>query len=90
MTLISIRNCESKEGILNLIHYGCHGTSVGDNSEITRDWSGIMIDRVEQETGVLTAFWNGAIGDVGPRITNGKTKAKGDIIEKILRSFKER
>ncbi|MBR4857779.1 MAG: neutral/alkaline non-lysosomal ceramidase N-terminal domain-containing protein [Clostridia bacterium] len=73
MTVLSIRNSETKEGILNLIHYGCHGTSAGVGGEITRDWSGIMIDRVQAETGTLTAFWNGAIGDVGPRLTNGET-----------------
>lgn len=77
MTLVSIRNSERKDGILNLIHYGCHGTSAGCNREITRDWSGVMIDRVEAETKTLTAFWNGAIGDVGPRLTNGATT--GDI-----------
>lgn len=73
MTVVSIRNAESKKSILNLIHYGCHGTSAGVNHEITRDWSGIMIDRMETETGTLTAFWNGAIGDVGPRLSNGQT-----------------
>ncbi len=77
MTLVSIRNSETKEGILNLIHYGCHGTAAGCHHEITRDWSGVMIDRVEIETRTLTAFWNGAIGDVGPRLTNGATT--GDI-----------
>ena len=77
MTVVSIRNTETKDGILNLIHYGCHGTSAGCNREITRDWSGVMIDRVEIETHTLTAFWNGAIGDVGPRLTNGQTV--GDI-----------
>ncbi len=73
MTLVSIRNAETKEGILNLIHYGCHGTTSGLCEEISRDWSGVMIDRVEEETKTLTAFWNGAIGDVGPRLTNGQT-----------------
>lgn len=77
MTVVSIRNSETKEGILNLIHYGCHGTAAGCHHEITRDWSGVMIDRVEIETRTLTAFWNGAIGDVGPRLTNGATV--GDI-----------
>lgn len=77
MTVVSIRNSETKEGILNLIHYGCHGTATGCNHEITRDWSGIMIDRLQTETGTLTAFFNGAIGDVGPRLTNGHTT--GDI-----------
>ncbi len=77
MTVVSIRNKATKTGILNLIHYGCHGTSAGLTTAITRDWSGIMIDRLEKETGTLTAFWNGAIGDVGPRLTNGETT--GDI-----------
>ncbi len=77
MTVIAVRDAETKTGILNLIHYGCHGTAAGCNHEITRDWSGVMTDRVEAETGTLTAFWNGAIGDVGPRLTNGKTV--GDI-----------
>ena len=76
MTVISFRNASGK-GIFNLIHYGCHGTSAGCNHEISRDWSGVMIDRLEAETGVMTAFWNGAIGDIGPRLTNGKTV--GDI-----------
>ena len=77
MTCISLRNSETKAGILNLIHYGCHGTAAGCNHEISRDWSGFMTDRLEAETGVLTAFWNGPQGDVGPRLTNGKTT--GDI-----------
>ena len=77
MTCISFRNAETHEGILNMIHYGCHGTAAGRNHEISRDWSGIMTDRLEEETGVLTAFWNGAQGDVGPRLTNKRTT--GDI-----------
>ena len=77
MTCVSIRNSETKAGILNVIHYGCHGTAAGCNHEISRDWSGIMIDRLEAETGVMTAYWNGSQGDVGPRLTNGKTV--GDI-----------
>ena len=72
MTVVTIRGTDGK-GILNLIHYGCHGTAAGCNREISRDWSGVMIDRVEKETGVLTAFWNGAVGDVGPRLGNGET-----------------
>lgn len=77
MTIITIRSKNDKSGIVNLIHYGCHGTACGISTEITRDWSGGMIDRVEKETGTLTAFINGAIGDVGPRLSNGQTT--GDI-----------
>lgn len=77
MTVVSFRNADTKEGIFNIIHYGCHGTATGLTQDITRDWSGIMIDRMEIETKTLTAFYNGAIGDVGPRLMNGATT--GDI-----------
>ncbi len=77
MTCIAIRAKADKRGILNLIHYGCHGTAAGCNREISRDWSGVMVDMMTQNTGTLTAFWNGTEGDVGPRLTNGKTV--GDI-----------
>ncbi|MCL2518234.1 MAG: hypothetical protein FWF15_06690, partial [Oscillospiraceae bacterium] len=63
--------------IVNIIHYCCHGTASGANVEITRDWSGPMIDRLEQISGCLTAFYNGAEGDVGPRLSNGRTT--GDL-----------
>lgn len=83
MTVVSIRSAEDKKGILNLIHYGCHGTSAGLAREVSRDWSGIMIDRLEHETQTLTAFWNGAIGDVGPRLTNGETTGNLSYTEEL-------
>jgi len=61
----------------NLIHYGCHGTAAGNNHEISRDWIGIMTDRLGEVTGIPTGFWNGCVGDIGPRISNGHTT--GDI-----------
>lgn len=76
MTVISVRDEEGK-GIVNLVHYGCHGTAAGCNHEISRDWSGIMCDRLEKISGTLTAYWQGCCGDVGPRLTNGRTT--GDI-----------
>lgn len=72
MTLLSFAD-ESGAVIANLIHYGCHGTAAGRNHEITRDWSGVMTDAVENESGAVTAFFNGPEGDVGPRLSNGKT-----------------
>ena len=77
MTVAVFRRKDDHTPILNLIHYGCHGTASGKNHEITRDWSGMMIDRMEQQTHTMTVFFNGAIGDVGPRLTNGLTV--GDI-----------
>ncbi len=77
MTVIKIRRCENKQGIVNIVHYGCHGTACGVSTIVTRDWYGIMLDSLEKETKTLSVFFNGAIGDVGPRLTNGKTV--GDI-----------
>ncbi|MBQ9921933.1 MAG: hypothetical protein IJO52_07080, partial [Clostridia bacterium] len=76
MTVISFID-EQGERVANIIHYGAHGTAAGGNQEITRDWSGIMIDALEKFSGAITAFFNGPEGDVGPRMSNGKTI--GDI-----------
>lgn len=72
MTVISFADSDGKS-IANMIHYGAHGTSAGENHEITRDWSGIMNDTLEKQSGAVTAFFNGPEGDVGPRISNKKT-----------------
>ena len=83
MTCVAIRDAETKKGIVNMLHYGCHGTAAGNNHEITRDWSGIMTDRLEAQTGILTAYWNGAQGDVGPRLTNGLTVGNIKFVEEL-------
>jgi hypothetical protein len=56
-----------------------HGTCAGRNHEISRDWAGVMVDDVERVSGAITAFFNGAEGDVGPRLTNGLTVGNCDI-----------
>jgi neutral ceramidase len=70
MTVLSFKGVDNKP-IANIVHYGAHCTAAGNNTEITRDWPGVMIDRLEKESGAITAFLNGAEGDVAPRITNG-------------------
>ena len=76
MTVLSFED-ENGKCVANMVHYGCHGTAAGENCEITRDWSGIMVDALEAKSGGITAFFNGSVGDAGPRISNGKTT--GDI-----------
>jgi len=78
MTVISFCN-EQNQIIANMVHYGCHGTAAGNRPEIGRDWPGVMTDRLEAETGAITAFFNGPEGDVGPRLANGKTIGCEDI-----------
>ncbi len=72
MTVISFADAENRP-VANLIHYGAHGTAAGINHEITRDWSGVMIDALEAHSGAVTAFFNGPEGDVGPRLSNKRT-----------------
>ena len=50
-----------------LAHYGAHGTAMGVTRDVSRDWMGVMADRVEQQLKVPVVFINGPIGDVGPR-----------------------
>jgi len=71
MTVLRI---ESERGTLaNLVHYGAHPTVLGAATSklISRDWPGVMIDRVEHFTGAPTLFFNGAVGDIAPRVLNG-------------------
>ena len=72
MTVVAFREPDGKP-VANIIHYGCHNTASGKNDEVTRDWAGVMVDRLEEETGAATAFINGCAGDCGPRLPNGKT-----------------
>lgn len=56
-----------------IVHYGAHGTAMGCNRLVSRDWCGIMKDRIESQfKDAAVLFLNGAIGDVGPR-TNHRT-----------------
>ncbi len=53
--------------VATLIHASAHGTAMGINRIISRDWPGVMIDRVESQTKAPAIFINGSFGDTGPR-----------------------
>lgn len=72
MTVISFVD-DSGKPVANMIHYGCHATSLGCSGFVSRDWPGIMIDAMEAMVGGVTAFFAGFAGDVGPRLINGRT-----------------
>ena len=72
MTVLSFKDEEGKI-IANFIHFCCHGTGSGRNPEITRDWYGVMTDMLDNETGGISAFFQGFEGDQGPNCPNGKT-----------------
>jgi neutral ceramidase len=69
--------------VANLIHYSAHATAAGYSREITRDWPGLMADRLEQQAGGITIFLNGAIGDTGPRLSNGQTTANMELMREL-------
>lgn len=56
-----------------LVQFATHPTVAGSNFSITRDWPGVMLDAVEERTGAPCIYFNGAEGNVGPRLDNGKT-----------------
>ena len=82
MTVLSFSTLAGKK-IATMVHYGAHGTAAGENDEITRDWIGGMCDALEKETGVPTAYIAGQTGDVGPRISNGKTTGNIHYVEEL-------
>lgn len=71
------------EPIVSLIHYGCHPTAAGQAPEISRDWPGYMVDRLEKETGAPAVFVNGAEGDIGPRLSNGMTTGDMELMKEV-------
>ena len=72
MTVISFKKADGSVKA-TLVHYGMHATASGMNREITRDWPGVVVDRIEEITGASCAFLNGPEGDIGPRLANGRT-----------------
>lgn len=77
MTVVSFKN-EAGDVKASMIHYGCHCTGAGRNTEITRDFAGVMIDWMEKYGGGVCAFFCGPEGDVGPRLISGRTAGGGE------------
>lgn len=82
---LSVVRFESTSGqstprtIATLVHVGAHPTSRGLEPSISRDWPGVMMDRLETLTGAPVLFINGAFGDIGPRTTCGGYIGDGAI-----------
>jgi hypothetical protein len=61
------------------VHYAAHCTASGKNSEITRDWAGVMIDALAESTHAPVLFLQGPEGDIGPRMPSGKTIGEATV-----------
>ena len=82
MTAIRFKTV-SGENIGTIIHFACHPTASGKNLSVTRDWPGYMIDRAELITNAPCMYINGAEGDIGPRLSNGKTTGDEALAKEV-------
>lgn len=83
---------ESENGVVAaLAHYGAHATAFGGVRGgpriVSRDWPGVMTDRVESQIHAPIMFVNGAFGDVGPRtnrlMDGGFSAGTGDGLDAV-------
>jgi len=66
---VGILRVTDKQGapLAILVNYACHPTCLtGDNQLFSAEYPGYLTDQVQRETGAITFFITGAIGDVGP------------------------
>ena len=66
------------------VHYAAHCTASGKNTEITRDWAGVMLDALEERTGAPALFLQGPEGDIGPRMPSGKTIGDNGVSDALV------
>ena len=81
---VTILHAQSLDGkpILTLVNYQCHGTVLGPkNMLVSADWIGVMRRIVEQESGSLAMYLQGATGDLNPNHAWGKNDF--ETVEKI-------
>jgi hypothetical protein len=71
----------AKKPLAVMIHYACHGTSLGGrNSKISGEWMGRMAVFVEKEfPGVGVIYLQGAAGDINPRVVGGLDGYNDDV-----------
>ncbi len=72
--VIAFRALKDNHLIGFLMHFACHGTSLGSNTtEMSADWMGRAVAYVQDQTRgeVASAFFNGPSGDLNPITTCG-------------------
>ena len=78
MTVLGFFSPEDKP-LATAVHYAAHCTASGKNTEITRDWAGVMIDALAAASGAPVLFLQGPEGDIGPRMPSGKTIGEASV-----------
>jgi len=90
MTVISFVSEDTGENtgsgtktLANIIHIGAHCTAAGISREISRDWAGVMADRLEKQSGGISLFFNGTAGDIAPRMANGGSTGNMELAMEV-------
>ena len=78
-SLTVVRLEGESETVAQLVHLSAHPTARGHEPSISRDWPGVMMDRLQTVTGAPTLFINGSFGDVAPRTTIAGTVGDGEM-----------
>jgi len=71
MRVICFKAADDSKYLGTIVHFGAHGTASGGphpDAPVTRDWCGVMMDRLEWMAGAPCAFLLGAEGDVSARV----------------------
>lgn len=82
LTILRFEKTEAgsaRRTLATLVHMNAHPTSRGGEPSVSRDWPGVMMDRLETLTKAPVVFINGAFGDVAPRTTIGGVTGDGAI-----------
>ncbi len=69
VTLICFKALDGTN-IGSIAHFAAHPTAAARNCSFTRDWPGVMIDRVAKLTNAPCLFFNGAEGDIAPNVSS--------------------
>lgn len=76
-TLTVVRFEGESGAVAQIVHLAAHPTARGIDPAISRDWPGVMADRIEAVTHCPVFFLNGAFGDVAPRTAVGGAGGDG-------------
>ena len=83
---------EDGQRIGHLINFSCHAVVLGpDNTLISADYPGYLMSEVEQTTGAVCLFTNGACGDINPLTTTLRSRMdRGeDVYDRSGETFQE-
>lgn len=81
LTVVHFKDASTGDNRGIIVHYGAHNTAMGATRDISRDWCGVMKDRIESQFKAPVLFLNGSEGDTGPRVNvlrpSGRLSAGG-------------